>query len=68
MVSELLLHRSRLHGAPALAAEVAVLAILVAGVVALSHIRLITGEEHAGLQSDVDGHAQAPGGLAAHES
>jgi drug/metabolite transporter (DMT)-like permease len=55
-------------GAAALAAEVAGLAILVAGVVALSHSRLITGEEHAGLQSDVDGHAQAPGGLAAHES
>jgi drug/metabolite transporter (DMT)-like permease len=55
-------------GAAALAAEVAGLAILVAGVVALSHSRLITGEEHAGLQSEVDGHAQAPGGLAAHES
>ena len=55
-------------GAAALAAEVAGLAILVAGVVALSHSRLITGEEHAGLQRDVDGHAQAPGGLAAHES
>jgi drug/metabolite transporter (DMT)-like permease len=42
-------------GAVALAAELAGLAILVAGVVALSHSRLITGEEHAGLQSDVDG-------------
>jgi drug/metabolite transporter (DMT)-like permease len=46
-------------GAAALAAEVAGLAILVGGVVALSHSRLITGEEHAGLQREVDGHPQA---------
>jgi drug/metabolite transporter (DMT)-like permease len=46
-------------GAAALAGEVAGLAILVAGVVALSHSRLITGEERTGLQGDVDGHAQA---------
>jgi hypothetical protein len=36
--------------------------MLAAGVVALSHSRLITGEEHEGLQSEVDGHAQAPSG------
>jgi drug/metabolite transporter (DMT)-like permease len=43
-------------GAVALAGEVAGLVILVAGVVALSHSRLITGEEDAGLQKEVDGH------------
>jgi hypothetical protein len=43
----------------ALAGEAAGLVILVAGVVALSHSRLITGEEDAGLQKEVDGHVQA---------
>jgi len=47
-------------GAAALAAELAGLAILVAGVVALSHSRLITGEEQAGLPNEVDGHVQGP--------
>ena len=68
MLGVFLFDESLRTGVAALAAEAAGLAILVAGVVALSHSRLITGEEHAGLQSEVDGHAQAPGGLAAHES
>jgi drug/metabolite transporter (DMT)-like permease len=46
----------------ALAGEVAGLAILVAGVAVLSHSRLITGEEHPGLRSKVDGHVHAAGG------
>ena len=55
-------------GAVALAAELAGLAILVAGVVALSHSRLITGEEHVGLQNEVDGPGQTSSGLAPRES
>jgi hypothetical protein len=43
-------------GPVALAGEVVGLAILVAGVAALSHSRLITGEEHPGLRHKVDGH------------
>jgi drug/metabolite transporter (DMT)-like permease len=49
-------------GAAALAGEVAGLAILVAGVAALSHSRLITGEQHPGLRKKVDGHVHAAGG------
>jgi drug/metabolite transporter (DMT)-like permease len=55
-------------GALALTAELAGLAILVAGVVALSHSRLITGEEHVGLQNEVDGPGQTSSGLAPRES
>ena len=55
-------------GAVALAAELAGLAILVAGVVALSHSRLITGEEHVGLQNEVDGPGHTSSGLAPRES
>jgi hypothetical protein len=43
----------------ALAGEAAGLALLVAGVAALSHSRLITGEEHPGLRDKVDGHVHA---------
>jgi drug/metabolite transporter (DMT)-like permease len=43
-------------GPVALAGEVAGLAVLVAGVAALSHSRLITGEEHPGIRRKVDGH------------
>jgi drug/metabolite transporter (DMT)-like permease len=53
-------------GAAALAAELAGLVILVAGVAALSHSRLITGEELAGFPQDVDVHHL--GGLVPRES
>ena len=46
-------------GPAALAGEVAGLAVLVAGVAALSHSRLITSEEHPGLRNKVDGHVPA---------
>jgi multidrug transporter EmrE-like cation transporter len=49
-------------GPAALAGELAGLALLVAGVAVLSHSRLITGEEHAGLPNEVDGHVEAVGG------
>lgn len=39
----------------ALAGEVAGLALLVAGVVGISHSRLITGEEHSGMTHKLDG-------------
>ena len=55
-------------GAVALVWELAGLAVLVAGVAALSHSRLITGEEHHGLCNEIDGHAKAPGVLAAREN
>jgi hypothetical protein len=42
----------------ALAGEVTGLVILVGGVAALSHSRLITGEEHPGLPEQVDGPAR----------
>jgi drug/metabolite transporter (DMT)-like permease len=45
----------------ALAGQLAGLTILVAGVAALSHSRLITGETHPGLPKHIDGHAAAPG-------
>lgn len=48
----------------ALAGEAAGLVILVAGVVALSHSRLITGGRHPGLSHHVDGHVTAPSELA----
>jgi drug/metabolite transporter (DMT)-like permease len=54
-------------GPAALAGEVAGLAVLVAGVAALSHSRLITSEEHPGLRNKVDGHVPAAGGLAARD-
>ena len=54
--------------AAAVAAELAGLAILVAGVVALSHSRLITGEEQAGLPNEVDGHVQAARRIGRRES
>jgi len=47
---------------------VAGLAVLVAGVAALSHSRLITSEEHPGLRNKVDGHVPVAGGRAAHDS
>lgn len=48
-----------------LAGEAAGLALLVAGVTMLSHSRLITGEEHAGIRKDIDGHIAVaePAGL-----
>lgn len=49
----------------ALAGQAAGVAILVAGVAALSHSRLITGGQHPGLPSHVDGHVQALGELRA---
>lgn len=55
-------------GAAALAGEVAGLAILVAGVAALSHSRLITGEKHPGICNKVDGHVHAAGELTVHDS
>jgi hypothetical protein len=48
-------------GPAALAGELTGLVLLVAGVAVLSHSRLITGEEHAGLPSEVDGHVEAAG-------
>jgi drug/metabolite transporter (DMT)-like permease len=54
-------------GGFALAWELAGLAVLVAGVAALSHSRLITGEEHPGLCNEIDGPAKAPGALAGRE-
>jgi drug/metabolite transporter (DMT)-like permease len=48
-------------GPAALAGELTGLALLVAGVAVLSHSRLITGEEHARLRSEVDGHVGAVG-------
>jgi hypothetical protein len=53
--------------AAGLAGQLAGLAILVAGVAALSHSRLITGEAHPGLPKHIDGHAAAPGELALGE-
>jgi drug/metabolite transporter (DMT)-like permease len=50
-------------GVTALAGEAGGLAILVAGVAALSHSRLITGEEHPGVRTKVDGHVHAAGGV-----
>lgn len=44
-----------------LAGQLAGLAILVAGVAALSHSRLITGEAHSGLPKHIDGPAAALG-------
>ncbi|HEY6792860.1 MAG TPA: hypothetical protein VI365_36675, partial [Trebonia sp.] len=49
-------------GAAALAGEAAGLAVVAAGVAALSHSRLITGEEHPGIRSKVDGHVHAADG------
>jgi drug/metabolite transporter (DMT)-like permease len=46
-------------GPLALAGEVAGLMVLVAGVVALSHSRLITGEEDRGRCQEIDGHVAA---------
>lgn len=46
--------------AAALAGQLAGLAALVAGVAALSHSRLVTGEAHPGLPKHIDGHAAAP--------
>jgi hypothetical protein len=48
-------------GVVALAGEAAGLAVVAAGVAALSHSRLITGEEHPGIRSKVDGHVHAAG-------
>jgi hypothetical protein len=46
-------------GPLALAGEVAGLVVLVAGVVALSHSRLITGEEDRGRCQEIDGRVAA---------
>jgi drug/metabolite transporter (DMT)-like permease len=51
-------------GPAALAGQLVGLAVLVAGVAALSHSRLITGEQHPGLCNHLDGHAHAPVELA----
>jgi drug/metabolite transporter (DMT)-like permease len=55
-------------GAVALAVEAAGLAVLVAGVAALSHSRLITSEEHPGLRKKIDGHVPPRAASAAHNS
>jgi drug/metabolite transporter (DMT)-like permease len=54
-------------GIAALAGEMAGLALLVAGVAALSHSRLITGEGHPGLPKRIDGCIETSG-LAVHKS
>lgn len=55
-------------GAGALAAQLAGLAMLVAGVAALSHSRLLTGAGHPGTAGAVDGHVRAPHSLAGQEN
>jgi drug/metabolite transporter (DMT)-like permease len=55
-------------GPVALAGEVAGLVVLVAGVVTLSHSRLITGEEHPGLCNEIDGRIHAQAELASQET
>jgi hypothetical protein len=55
-------------GPLALAGEVAGFVVLVAGVVALGHSRLITGEGRPGLGNQIDGHVPAEAERASRET